>query len=118
MASTLPFDTFWNWLMSHAGCILSAGTPEAVLYDDEDLHWSFAAEEESLVVQLLRGKRAVGELFLGSEQVAYVEWGPGEREGEFAFDLVQETETDRVMAYHFVLSHGYEEHEAARGRVH
>ena len=31
---TLPFEKFWNWLVTHPNCILRAGTPEAVLYDD------------------------------------------------------------------------------------
>jgi hypothetical protein len=119
MPSTLAFDVFWNWLTAHHGCILSAGTPEAVIYDDDDLHWAFGVEDDgALIVQVLHGKRVVGELFLDSEQVAYVEWGAGERDGEFAFDLISESESDRLSAYHFVLAHGYEEHEPRGGRVH
>lgn len=106
---TLPFDTFWNWLMTHPNCILRAGTPEAVLYDDEDLHWHFAAEGAgTLLVQLIRGKRLVGEMFVDPEHVSYVQGGDGEVEGEAAFELVSESESGRMTVYFFVLTHGYE----------
>ncbi len=110
---TLPFDKFWNWLTTHPNCILRAGTPEAVLYDDEDFHWHFAAEGGgALVVQVLRGKRFIGEILVDPEPVAYVSALPGEREDEHAFELIAESETDRVAAYFFVLVHGYEDQEA------
>ena len=67
---TLPFETFWSWLMGHPNCILRVGTPEVVLYDDEHLHWHFATYEEStLVVQLLYGKRAMGEVFIDPDGI-------------------------------------------------
>lgn len=121
MASTLPFDTFWSWLVAHPHCVLRAGTPDAALYDEDDLHWQFGAEEDgALVVQVWRGKRVTGEIFLDPEPVTYVEWGPGEQDGEFLFDLISESETDRTIVYHFVLAHGYEEHPAPAhgGRIH
>ena len=109
---TLPFETFWNWLVTHPNCILRAGTPETVLYDDEDLHWHFAAEGGgALVVQVLRGKRFVGELLVDPEPVSYVQALPGEREDEHPFELIAESESDRVVAYFFVLVHGYEDQE-------
>ncbi|HPK65497.1 MAG TPA: hypothetical protein PKX99_02845 [Thermoanaerobaculia bacterium] len=106
---TLPFDGFWNWLLAHPNCILRAGTPEAVLYDDDDVHWHFASEgPERLVVQLIRGKRVQAELIVEPEQVAYVEEAAGDAEGEFVFDLITESENERFSAWFFVLSHGYE----------
>ena len=54
--ATLPFDTFWNWLMLHPNCILRAGTADAVIFDDDDLHWHFAQEgpeQERLVKEML-----------------------------------------------------------------
>jgi hypothetical protein len=120
MAETLPFETFWNWLMSHPNCIVRGGTPECVLYDDEELHWHFAAEgAETLLVQVLRGKRLVGEIFLSPEDVSYVQAGAGDAEGEHPFELIAETESDRSVAYFFVLSHAYEEQEGVSpGHVH
>jgi hypothetical protein len=117
---TLPFQAFWSWLVLHPNCILRAGTPEAVLYDDEDLHWHFAAEgADTLLVQILRGKRFMGEILLTPEQVTYVEGAAGEEEGEYLFELIAETEQDRVAAYFFVMTHGYDAEEpAAPGRVH
>ena len=107
---TLSFDDFWTWLTGHPNCILRMGTPEVVLYDDEHLHWHFATYEEStLVVQLLHGKRAMAEIFIDPEHVTYVQGMLGESDEEYVFELVSETETDRLAAYFFVLSHGYED---------
>lgn len=106
---TLPFDTFWSWLATHPNCILRAGTPESVFYDDEDLHWHFAREEPgTLLVQLIRGKRLLAELLVDPEQVTYVQ-GSGDEEGEYLFELISETGSDRIAAYYFVLAHGYEQ---------
>jgi hypothetical protein len=117
---TLSFDTFWSWLVSHPNCILRAGTPEAVLYDDEDLHWHFASEEgQTLLIQVLRGKRLLGELLVEPEQVTYVEGATGDHDGEHVFELIAETETDRVAAYFFVLAHAYQpEAPFSPARVH
>jgi len=117
---TLPFDVFWVWLMGHPNCILRAGTPEAVLYDDEDLHWHFAQEEpQTLVVQVLRGKLLIGELLLAPDQIAFVQGTTGDSEDEYVFELITETEVDRYPAYFFVLIHGFEEEgEFSPSRVH
>ena len=106
--------------MGHPNCILRAGTPEAVIYDDEDLHWHFAAEEpDTLVVQVLRGKLLVGELLIAPEQIAFVQGGRGDREDEFVFEVITETEVERSPAYFFVLIHGFdEEGEFSPSRVH
>ncbi len=117
---TLGFDAFWNWVLAHPNCILRAGTPEAVLYDDEDLHWHFASEGPNrLLIQLLRGKRLLGELVVEPDLVSYVEASAGEHEGEFHFDLIEENESERVAAYFFVLAHGFEPADVATpSRVH
>ena len=119
-AGTIPFDTFWNWIMAHPNCILRGGTPETILYDDEDLHWHFAVEgPRTLLVQLIRGKRLLGELLVDPELVSYVQASAGEHEGEYVFELISETETDRFAAYFFVLAHGFEdEQEFTPARVH
>ena|SRR5213593_1494674 len=110
-ATTLPFDTFWNWLQAHPNCIIRVGTPEAVMYDDDDLHWHFAAEgSDTLLLQLVRGKKLVGEMIVAPGEVTYVQGVAGE-EDEYVFEAVSESETDRVAAYHFVLSHGYDRQE-------
>lgn len=117
---TLTFDAFWSWLAAHPNCILRAGTPESVLYDDEDLHWHFAAEgENTQIVQVLRGKRLVGEILVEPEGVTYVQGSAGEADGEYLFELIAETESDRVAAYFFVLTHPFEPEGAfTPGRVH
>lgn len=118
---TLPFQSFWSWVVTHPNCILRAGTPEAVLYDDEDLHWTFGAEDtETLLVQLLRGKRFVGEILVAPEHVTYVEGAPGDVEGEYVFELIAESERDRISAYFFVMAHGFDVEDPSHspGRVH
>jgi hypothetical protein len=108
-ATTLPFDTFWTWLQTHPNCIIRAGTPEAVVYDDDDLHWHFAVEgDDTRVVQLIRGKTLVGEIVVAPGDITYVQGVASEAEDEYMFELISETESDRVAAYHVVLSHGYD----------
>ena len=107
---TLSFQIFWDWLLAHPNCILRAGTPDSILYDDEDLHWHFAAEgAETLVVQVIRGKRLMGELLIQPERVAYVQGLEGDQEAEHIFELISETASERIAAYFFVLTHGFDE---------
>ena len=115
--ATLPFDTFWSWLLLHPNCILRAGTADAVVFDDDDLHWHFAADGALLFVQVIRGKRLLGEVVVDSERVAYAQALGEDREGEFLFELVEEGETERTAPYFFVLSHAYDE-EKPRGPEH
>ncbi len=116
--STLPFEQFWNWLLQHPNCILRAGTPETAIFDDEDLHWHFATDGPTLFVQVIRGKRLVGELVLDPERVAYVQAYSEDPEGEFVFELISENEKERIAAYFFVLSHAREEEpEERHGRA-
>lgn len=117
---TLPFATFWPWLLAHPNCIVRAGTPEAVLYDEEDFHWHFAAEgDHTLVVQVLRGKNLVSELLLEPDQISYVQALPPERPDEHLFELMSADEGEPFAAFFFVLAHGYDEEEShPPGRVH
>lgn len=106
---TLAFDVFWNWLLAHPNCILRAGSPEAVLYDDDDLHWHFASEgPTTMVVQVIRGKRVLGELFVESDSISYVQGAPGDVEGEYTFELIAEDDRERLAVAVFVLAHGYD----------
>ncbi len=114
---TLTFDAFWKWLTAHPNCIVRVGNPEAVLYDDDDLHWLLATEAPNLVVQLVRGKRLVGEILIDPEPVAYVQGAAGENEGEFVFDLIIESPTESAAAYFFVMAHSYEDEDAAHDRA-
>lgn len=118
MDGPISFDTFWNFLLRHYNCILRAGTEDAVLYDDEDVHWHFAQEDvNTWVVQLCRGKRILGELFVEPELVSYVQVSPGEE--EVSFELVQENDREAHVVYLFVLSHGIDEEDSSeRSRVH
>jgi hypothetical protein len=112
---TLPFETFWNWLTRHSNCIVRAGTADAILFDDEDLHWHFASDGPALFIQVIRGKRLMGELVVDPERVTYVQGFSEEQEGEFAFELISEGKTERAAAYFFVLTHGYDENELKTG---
>lgn len=116
VAFTLPFAKFWTWLGQHPNCILRAGTPEVVLFDDDDLHWHFNPEEDgTLLVQLIRGKKLYGEMAILPSDVSYVQVEPGEGD-EVRFDLLGDGDDAGLPAYHFVLSHGYEDDESQDGR--
>ncbi|MBI4508468.1 MAG: hypothetical protein HY698_02450 [Deltaproteobacteria bacterium] len=121
--TAIPFDKFWGWVQAHPNCILRAGTPETILFDDDDLHWHFAAEdEETFLVQLIRGKKLLGELVLVPAEIAYVNAEPAVGDGdgedeEHLFELITENQSKRIASYHFVLSHGYDHEETVvRGR--
>lgn len=106
---TLSFETFWRWILQHVNCILRAGTQDTLLFDDEDLHWHFSSDDQTVFVQVIRGKRLMGELAIDTGRVAYVQALPEEPEGEWAFELVSEEGTELVAAYFFVLSHSFDE---------
>ncbi len=104
----VSFEDFWQWINGHPNCILRAGTPEAVIYDDEDLHWRFATEDdETFLVQLIRGKRLLGELFIRPDQISFVQAVPQEREDEHVFELISDAGNRPFAAYFFVMTHGY-----------
>ena len=115
VATTLTFDKFWKWLAGHANCIVRAGTPEVVLIDHDDFHWTLVSEDEhTRVVQLARAKDLVGEILVFSTDIAYVQVEPSETEGEFLFECVVEAEKAREVAYHFVMAHEYDDGEHRR----
>lgn len=112
--NVVSFDKFWSWLQGHPNCILSAGTPEAVLYDDEDFHWHFASEEDgTLLVQVLRGKQLVGEIAIAPRTITYVQ-SEAKGDEEFVFECVEETDREPLVAYHFTLSHDYSPEEVVK----
>lgn len=115
VATTLSFDKFWTWLAGHANCIVRAGTPEVVLLDHDDFHWTLITEDDrTLVVQLARAKDLVAELLIFPTEVAYVQVEPAETEGEWLFECIVESEKAREVAYHFVMAHEYEDSEHRR----
>ena len=116
VALTLPFDKFWSWLQAHANCILRAGTPDAILFDQDEYHWHLASEEEAtLLVQLVKGKDLIGEIVVLANEIAYVNSVGGDNE-EFVFECVVETPSGREVAYHFVMTHEYDAEEPSSNR--
>ncbi len=109
--STYSFEVFWSWLMRHPNCILRAGTAEAALYDDDDFHWHFASEGTAVYVQVIRGKRLIGEVGVDPEHISYVQYVGEETEGEHMFELVVEDEARNAASHFFVLSHGLDEED-------
>jgi hypothetical protein len=102
---TLSFDALWAWLQGHLNCIQRVATSDAVLFDDADLHWYLGPLDGTEVVQVIRGKRLMGEILIDPERVSYVQALGEESAGEFVFEAISETETERVAAYSFVMSH-------------
>jgi hypothetical protein len=115
--TTLEFDSFWVWLSQHPNCLVRVETPDAVLYDDADLHWFIGTDGSELVVQAIRGKRLVGEIFVEPDRVSYVQDTGEQHEGEHQFELVTETKKDRFVAYAFVLTHGMESESESGGET-
>lgn len=115
IAVTIPFDRFWSWLQVHPNCILRVGTREIVLFDDDDLHWHFSSEQDgALLVQLMRGKRALGEVLLAPGTVSYVQAAPTETPDEHGFDLFGD---GPEPVFQFVMAHSYDPEElGATGR--
>ena len=118
--STLTFDDFWEWLSVHPNCILRAGIQNSVIYDDEDYHWQFAQDNpETFLVQVIRGKRLVGEFAVYRERVAYVQSMAGDQEGEVLFEAVAAEEAESPLVCFFVMSHGFDaEIDDSPHRVH
>ncbi len=103
----ITFDEFWRWLQGHTSCILSVATPDAVIYDLEELHWQLGIEDGgNLVVQVLRGKSLVGEVVIVPQEIAYVQVEP-QGEQEHVFDCVTLAEGEPVASYSIAVSHGY-----------
>jgi hypothetical protein len=110
--ATLPFSTFWDWLQEHTNCILSVATEEAWLYDAESLHWVLFSEENGTpVVQLLQGKRPLGEMVLDTSDTLHVQVQPDPdnlERGYVLFKVVGGVRTAPRIRYTFHLSHGME----------
>jgi hypothetical protein len=117
---TLSFETFWEWVTSHPNCILRVGTRNAVVFDDDDFHWHFTMDSAaSLLVQVIRGKRLVGEILIPRQDIDFVQGVVGDQEGESVFELVGGDESSQSTLYFFVMTHGYEaQEEPDTRRVH
>jgi hypothetical protein len=109
---TMSFETFWEWVTAHPNCILRAGTRDAVVFDDDDFHWHFTSDgQANLLVQVIRGKRLVGEILIPRQDIAFVQGVLGDQEGEVIFELVSGDESSQAALFFFVLTHGYEAQE-------
>jgi hypothetical protein len=113
--TTMEFDRFWRWLRRHIHCIVRAGTADAYLYDQEDMHWHLDEDEDRTpIVQLLRGKQLVAELVLEVSDLLFVQVMPdpdGEA-GQHVFELIGGEAGAPQPVYHFVLTHGLDESTA------
>lgn len=106
---TTSCETFWEWLTAHPNCILRAGTRDAVIFDDDDFHWHFTVDgPANLLVQVIRGKRLVGEILIPRQEIAFVQGVVGDHEGEFVFELIGGEDALQSAQFFFVLTHGYE----------
>jgi hypothetical protein len=107
-ALTLPFDKFWSWLKAHRNCIVRAGTPYSVLMDHDDYHWDVLSEDDDTqVLQLVRGKELVGEIIVLAAEIAYVHCPSTDTE-EQLFECVVETPQAREVVYHFAMAHSFD----------
>lgn len=112
--ASLTFDQFWTYLQGHPNCILSAGTPEVVLYDDDDYHWHLAREgDDNHLLQVIRGKTLVGEILIVRSQILEVQ-GELRAEGEYLFECLVESEEGPAPGYFITVSHDYTPEEPAK----
>jgi hypothetical protein len=118
--STQSHDTIWSWIHQQPNSVLRARSADTLLFDDQEFNWWLGTDGATLVAQLIRGKRLIGELAIDPERVAYVENRGEQEEGEHLFELIAETESERLAAYFFIVSHGLETEEdtAHTGAVH
>jgi hypothetical protein len=115
----LGFDQFWKWLRKHPNCILRAGSPDAFLYDQENLHWHLDVDADSTpLVQLVAGKQLVAEMALDVRDVLFVQSAPDSsgEPGQTVFEVIGGSREEPYAVYHFVLAHAYDE-EAAHGAL-
>jgi len=116
---TVSLDEFWSWLHAHVNCILRAGTPETMVFDDEDLHWHLDDFEGLRVLQTVRGKRLMGEILIDPVRVGFVRETDSERPDEFCFEMVMQEDGNEYVEYMVYLIHGWDEAPVPqRGRVH
>jgi hypothetical protein len=110
---TLTLQRFWRWLAEHPNCILRAGSADAYLYDQDEFHWHVHEDRSGLPrIQLIWGKRLIGEIVLDTRDVLYVQATPyaevGEPEGVL-FELIAGQAGNTFSIYQFVLAHTFEE---------
>ena len=118
--STLTFDKFWRWLKRHPNCILRAGTPDASLFDADDLHWHLEEDEDRVpLVQLVRGKQTLAEIAIEVREVLFVQAVPeaGGEEGHFLFELWGGGGDEPFAVYHFGMAHGFDEDGGHRSQL-
>lgn len=113
---TLSFDEFWSWLERHHNCIVRVGTPGALLFDLEALHWHLTKEDDRLhIISLCKAKELIGEVIIPGDDVAYVQVSQFDS-NECIFEVLVETPVSREAAYQFVMSHGFDEKDDAETR--
>jgi hypothetical protein len=104
----IDFEQFWRWIQGHPNCILRVANATMILFDDSEYHWHFGVESETTYfVQVIHGKRYVGELVINPTEVAFVHIQVGEQD-EFAFDLLDQ---QHQFLSQFVMSHDYEDEQ-------
>lgn len=114
--SSLSLQEFWRWLGFHFNCILRAGGPGFLVYDQPDLHWHLVTDPDGLlVVQLIKGKDTLAEFYVNPTEILYVTSTPGEEE-QALFELHGDPEEGELPLYHFLLAHPYEDEEPIRQR--
>ncbi len=118
--ATLEFERFWRWMKRHIHCIVRAGTPDAYLYDQEDLHWHLDEDDDRTpVVQLMRGKELIAEVVLDAPDILFVQVmpDPDGEQGQFLFEVIGGGADNPQPVYHFVLTHGLDETTAHKASL-
>ncbi len=117
LSQSLSIEEFWAWLGLHYNCILRAGGPGFVLFDQADVHWHLGTDPDGIYfAQIIRGKETTAELYFNPGDVLYVQSNPGEAE-QVLFECMGEDEGQQTVLCHFLLTHDYDVEELPTKRT-
>jgi len=114
---SLMIDEFWAWLTAHYNCILRAGGPGFVVFDQPDIHWHLGVDPDGIMfVQLIKGKESTMEFFLNPGDVLYVQSSP-EEDDQTLFECIGGSNGQPEPLCHFLTAHPYDDEQAPASRA-
>ena len=114
---SLSIDELWAWLHLHYNCILRAGGPGFVVFDQPEVHWHLGTDPDGIYfVQLLRGKETTAEFTFNPGDVHYVQATAGDEE-QVLFECMGGEDGQTVPLCHFLMTHDYDAGEMPTNRT-
>ncbi len=117
LSRSLSVEEFWAWLQLHYNCILRAGGPGFVFFDQADVHWHLGTDPDGILfAQVIRGKETTAELYFNPGDVHYVQTTAGE-EDQVLFECLGGPEGSQAVLCHFLMTHDYDSKELPTART-